>query len=278
MKIKAGDVSINVEINESLLDKGLIPILFLHGFTGSALEWNIFLDKIDNRFLPFAIDLIGHGMTDSPDSVEHYSAAAIARQIDRVFTELNFNKVVLCGYSMGGRAALSYFNFFPDKTAGLILESSTAGIEEERLREDRIKSDELMARKIEIEGVEKFGSYWVNLPMFSGLKSLPADEYQKILKTRMNNNQTGLINSLKGFGTGSMPVLWDRLRDINVPVLLLTGEFDDKFTQINERMKEKILKSEHHIVRDCGHNTHLQKPEVFIKLVNNYLTSNFIRV
>ncbi len=278
MNIKAGNISINAEIDESLLGKGLIPLLFLHGFTGSALEWKIFFDKIDNRFLPFSIDLIGHGLSDAPESMEHYSARAIAEQIDAVFNRLNFNKVVLCGYSMGGRAALSYFSYFPEKIAGLILESSTAGIEETQLREDRIKSDELMARKIEVEGVEKFGSYWVNLPMFSGLKSLPADEYQKILKTRMNNNQTGLINSLKGFGTGSMPVLWDRLRDINVPALLITGEFDDKFTQINERMKDKILKVEHHIIRDCGHNTHLQKPEVFIKLVNNFLTSNFIRV
>ena len=40
----------------------------------------------------------------------------------------------LIGYSMGGRAALSYAVKYPEKLAGLILESTSAGIADEKLR------------------------------------------------------------------------------------------------------------------------------------------------
>lgn len=275
MEIKTGGVSIHVEIDEKLLGKGLMPILFLHGFTGSSPEWEFIFNKLPAGFLPLAIDIIGHGRSDSPENIEHYSAAAISSQIEDVIKSLQFRKLILCGYSMGGRAALSFYSNFPQYAAGLILESTTPGIEDEILRNNRIKSDELLALKIEEEGVEKFGNYWVNLPMFQGLKLMPEEEYLKLLKAKWRNNKTGLINSLIGFGTGSMPVLWDTIKRINIPSLLITGQYDDKFTAINERMNELIPGSRHIIARECGHNIHLEKPSEFINFVNNFLADNF---
>lgn len=275
MKIKINEITFNLEIDESLLNKNLIPLLFLHGFTGSSFEWKVFFNRIDKKFLPFSIDLIGHGDSDSPQNADLYTAASISNHISEILSYLQLDKIILCGYSMGGRAALSFCSNYPGMAEGLILESATPGIIEQKLREERIAGDELLARKIESEGVEKFGNYWLNLPIFESLKTLPQEEYAKIMRSRIHNNSDGLINSLKGFGTGVMPPLWDFLRHINFPVLLITGEYDSKFTAINGEMKERILKSEHHIIKECGHNTHLEKPEVFINLVNKYLSNNF---
>ncbi len=274
MKIKINEIQFNVDVDESSLNKNLIPIIFLHGFTGSSLEWKFLFKKLNDGFLPVGIDMPGHGETDSPENPESYNAESIALQLDKIFTSLNFNKVILCGYSMGGRAALSYYSFCTDKTAGLILESSTPGIEEIQLRNERIKSDNLLALKIEEEGVEKFISYWFNLPMFDSLKLLPQEEYQNILHRKNQNSGTGLINSLKAFGTGSMPSLWAKIKEIDFPVLLLTGEYDDKFSSINDRMNRIIRSSVHHTVKNCGHNVHLEKPEEFRNLVNRYLSDN----
>jgi 2-succinyl-6-hydroxy-2,4-cyclohexadiene-1-carboxylate synthase len=276
MKIDVNGITFNIEIGESLPGKNQTPLLFLHGYTGSSIEWKRFFDRISSKFFPFAIDLPGHGETDSPTDTSLYTASSLSNQIAEILSRLGINKVIICGYSMGGRAALTFYSSYPGLVSGLILESTTPGIIESRLREERVYSDSLLAKKIEEEGVEKFGSYWLNLPMFESLKTLPEEDYAKILKSRIHNNAVGLINSLKGFGTGSMPQLWDKLREINFPVLLITGEYDSKFTGINSEMSEKILKCSHHIIKDCGHNTHLEKPDYFINLVNNYLYDNFI--
>jgi 2-succinyl-6-hydroxy-2,4-cyclohexadiene-1-carboxylate synthase len=275
MKIQAGNISLYVEIEQPLPKNNLIPILFLHGFTGSSQEWKFLFGKINNQFLPFAIDIIGHGNSDSPGAVEPYSAGSISEQIDAVITKLGFPKVIICGYSMGGRAALSYYSNYPDKVMGLILESTTPGIEDEQLRNSRVQNDKILARRVITDGVEQFCAYWLNLPLFESLKSLPPDKYEKILKSKLNNNPAGLSNSLIGFGTGSMPSLWNKIKEISFPVLLISGEYDDKFTGISQRIKSQITASTHKIIKDCGHNTHLEKPEEFINLVNKYLSDNF---
>lgn len=275
MKIQTDGISLYIEVDETLLNKELLPILFLHGFTGSSREWKFILKRIGNAFLPFAVDIIGHGKSDSPENETSYTAESISRQIDAVITKLGFPKVIICGYSMGGRAALSYYSNYPDKVMGLILESATPGIEEEQLRKKRIESDELLIQRIKRDGVEQFCRYWLNLPLFESLKSLPQEELNNLLDVKSANSPVGLSNSLKGFGTGTMPALWNKLGMINFPVLLISGEYDDKFTGISEKVKLMIARSIHKIIKDCGHNTHLEKPEEFINLVNKYLSDNF---
>lgn len=275
MKILADEISLNVEIDETLLNKELIPVLFLHGFTGSSRDWKFLLKRIDNQFLPCAIDIIGHGKSDSPDNSGLYTAEAISKQIDIIITKLGFAKVIICGYSMGGRAALTYYTNYPGKVIGLILESSTPGIEGQQLRDNRTNSDALLIEKIKKDGVEQFCRYWFNLPLFESLKSLPQEELNNLLDIKFNNNPVGLCNSLKGFGTGTMPALWNKLSTINFPVLFITGKYDDKFTEINQKANSMIANSVHKIIKDCGHNAHLEKPEEFINLVNKYLLDNF---
>jgi 2-succinyl-6-hydroxy-2,4-cyclohexadiene-1-carboxylate synthase len=275
MKIQTDGISLYVEVDETLLNKGLIPALFLHGFTGSSQEWKFILKRIGDGFIPFAVDIIGHGKSDSPDNEQLYTAESISKQIDTIITKLGFTKVIICGYSMGGRAALSYCSNYPDKVMGLILESTTPGIEEEPLRKKRIENDGLLIERIKRDGVEQFCRYWLNLPLFESLKSLPQEEFNNLLDLKSGNNPVGLSNSLKGFGTGTMPALWKGLWTVNFPVLLITGEYDDKFTGINEKVKLLIGNSIHKIIKDCGHNTHLEKPEEFINLVNKYLSDNY---
>ena len=123
MKIEVNDISINVLIDESKLDQNKIPILFLHGFTGSAFDWDFILNKLTNKFLPFAIDIVGHGNSSSPSEQNKYNTESIIKIIDGVINYLGFKKVIICGYSMGGRAALYYSFSSPKKLFALIIES-----------------------------------------------------------------------------------------------------------------------------------------------------------
>ncbi|NJD22466.1 MAG: 2-succinyl-6-hydroxy-2,4-cyclohexadiene-1-carboxylate synthase [Melioribacter sp.] len=271
MKLKVDDIQFNLHINESDFNNEKTPIVFLHGFTGRASDWQFIFNKIPPKFFPIAIDLIGHGETDSPENQDYYSCHAIVNQIDSIINQLNIKKFIIAGYSMGGRAALAYSYRHPQKIKAAILESTSPGIEDFILKKERVEFDFLLSDKIKNEGVESFIEYWFNIPLFESLKKHPYFGDEK--KLRNQNSATGLANILSCFSTGLMPSFWEKLSQFKFPVLLLNGESDEKYSDINNKMKDKLPNATHKSIPECGHNVHLEKPELFTKFVLEFLNS-----
>ena len=271
MKIKADDLNFHLLLNEENLDGSKTPVIFLHGFTGSYIDWRFVYNKLPEGCFAIAVDLIGHGASDSPDNVEYYTPDSQIDQLYKIIKHFNINECVLAGYSMGGRLALSFAAKHNTLLRGLILESTTPGIKGRTERKERIKADEELALKIENEGVENFVDYWLNLPMFASLNQLPEEKYNLLRNFKINNNPQGLANSLRGFGTGRMPALWEKIKSLPDNLMLITGELDQKFSDINKELVSKTKTGEHYIVQNAGHNVHLEKPEEFINLVNYFL-------
>lgn len=271
MKLKVDDIEFNLLLNAPKIDKTQIPVVFLHGFSGNADDWQFIIDKLPEKYFPAAIDLIGHGRTDSPENQIHYTCSAIVHQLDSIFTQLNFKNVILVGYSMGGRAALSYSIRHSDKMKAAVLESTTAGIEDMCMKKERVEIDYLLAEKIKNEGIESFINFWFETPLFESLKRLP--NFTEMRNKRIGNSVTGLSNSLTGFSTGLMMSYWDKIGFLDFPVLVITGEHDKKYSEIGRNMHSKLPNARLNSVPDCGHNVHLEKPEVFTKLVTEFLTN-----
>jgi len=270
MKIPTQNISLCVELF-SEIDAVKDTLIFLHGFTGSAIDWKNTAELIDNRFNKIAVDLIGHGKSDKPNEVEKYSAFSKNSQLLDVINHFTNDKVILNGYSMGGRAALSFALSHSDKMKGLILESTSAGIKDTAERKERIKSDEELADFIESNSIEKFIDHWMNLEIFGTQKRFSNDLLQKLRMEKLQNSFTGLAQSLRGFGTGRMSYLGDKLSLLDFPVLLITGELDSKFTQINKELYKKFPSAKHQIIQNSGHNVHLEETAEFTGTTNRFL-------
>lgn len=252
-------------------EAGELPVLFLHGFSGSANDWKDFLELIPEGFFPLALNLPGHGNNICNLQAENYSSISTSNQIKAIIDELNFQEIIIVGYSMGGRAALSFSNIFPYKVKGLFLESTSPGIDNPEERIERNKKDKELAGFILNNTIEKFVDYWMDQPLFSTLKNLTPEIVYNIKKSKQGNKREGLANSLRGFGTGIMPPLWNSLSSIHSPVYLITGELDEKFTLINKEMKKLLPKAGHTVIKNCGHNVHLENPEEFLNVLVLFL-------
>ncbi|HEX2984557.1 MAG TPA: 2-succinyl-6-hydroxy-2,4-cyclohexadiene-1-carboxylate synthase [Ignavibacteriales bacterium] len=266
------DININVEVPERSFTATSIPVIFLHGFSGSSRDWLQFFPSIDSNFAPFAIDLIGHGKSSSPKGPSYYTAESNNKHILEVLNILTISEAVFAGYSMGGRAALSFAAAHPGKVKGLFLESSSPGISDPNLKAERIASDNKLAEFIIKNGIEAFVDYWEEIPTFQSQKSLPKYLLLEQRRKRLDNNITGLSNSLQGFGTGTMPDLWGALPSFTFPGQLVTGSLDEKFTSINNKMASMLKHARHYAVQSAGHNVHLERPKLFLNLLNNFLT------
>jgi len=270
MKLDYQGIKLNIEIPNPI-DPKKEYILFLHGFTGSAEDWFDVFEQMPEKYNVAAIDLIGHGKSDAPGNADYYNTESIVSQIKFVKDHLTPNKIFLAGYSMGGRASLSFAIAHPDDLKGLIIESSSAGIKNDDERKKRFETDLQLAQYIENHTMEEFIETWSDQELFNTQRRFSNDKLKKLKKKKYTNSKIGMANSLRGFSTGIMPPLQDQLKKIPVKVLLITGDLDSKFTGINARIAKRFLKAKHKIVKNSGHNTHLEEQKRFLEIVTNYL-------
>jgi 2-succinyl-6-hydroxy-2,4-cyclohexadiene-1-carboxylate synthase len=244
------------------------PLVFLHGFLGSLDDWNFAVDHLSSNYYCLRVDLPGHGQSRLADPV-HYSIPYTARLLVELLDRLKMPQVNLLGYSMGGRLALYLAVHYPDRFLKMILESASPGLENSREQKQRQEQDERLAQALEKKGLEPFLREWYNLPLFQNLSSLPA--FTEMFQRRLHNDPLDLARSLRQMGTGSQPSLWSRLPEVQLPVLILAGEKDQKFCDLAIQMCERNSQFRMSVVEGCGHTIHFENEKRFLQEVADFL-------
>ena len=247
------------------------PLVLLHGFTGSSGSWQPVLPGLAERYRVIAVDLLGHGASDAPAAAGRYAMERVAEDMAALLDHLGVAQAHLAGYSMGGRLALYLALARPQRWRSLVLESSSPGLATAEERAARAAQDEELAVFIETQGMEAFVARWERLALFASQQALPEAVRARQRRQRLRNRPAGLADSLRGMGAGVQPSLWERLGELALPVLLLAGEQDEKFVAIARQMAEVILQATLRIVPEAGHTIHLEQPEVWLRLVMDWL-------
>ena len=238
----------------------MIPrrVVLLHGFTQGGAIWVPIMESITTRAPIDAPDLPGHGS-------DAHIAADLATTADALAARYGSGAWV--GYSMGGRVALHVALAHPESVSHLVLCSTTAGIEDSLERATRRTADETLAAHVRSVGVDTFLTEWLAQPMFASLAVSSHDA-----EVRAANTAEGLATSLETAGTGTQEPLWDRLHSLEMPVLVVTGERDAKFTALGRRLVDCIGDNARHVeVPDAGHALPFERSSDFAALLSAFL-------
>ena len=231
-----------------------------HGFTQTARSWDIVGDLL-RAAIPgadvVAVDLPGHGDAAPPADADLWASA------DRLVAAGDVATYV--GYSMGGRVALHAALRWPSDVERLVLIGATAGIDDDAERAARRAADERLADRIETIGVGQFVDEWLSNALFDGLTPATAGR-----EDRLRNSASGLAASLRSTGTGTQEPLWSRLADVTVPVLVLVGERDTKFTALGRRLTDAFPHTSMAVIADAGHSVHLEQPEATVRAIVDF--------
>ncbi len=264
--VRANGIDFHVE------DEGNGPTLvLLHGFTGSGASWSAVSRELATLHRVITIDMIGHGASSAPVDPAHYDFEQALHDLAEVTAQLGVARAAWLGYSMGGRLALGMGVRHPDRVSSLILESATAGIQDEQERHQRAEADLNLARRIEEAGVEAFVVEWERLPIWKSQRALPDEVLRQQREIRLRSRAVGLANSLRGMGQGAQPSYWDRLSEIDVPVLLIAGALDRKFVGIAGQMGVRIGDATLSVIPGAGHAVHLERPHELLDDVSEFL-------
>jgi 2-succinyl-6-hydroxy-2,4-cyclohexadiene-1-carboxylate synthase len=213
---------------------------------------------LGNDFHTISFDAPGHGDA----AMLPFNCSEAAEAVNNIAGDATY-----VGYSLGGRIMLHAALLFPEEVERLVLISASPGIQDPTEREARIAADSTLAERIGSLGVEAFVDDWMSMPMFAGLDSSNNQRAE-----RLTNTADGLIRSLKLCGTGAQESFWSRLGELKMPVLLIVGESDQKFVDLNHEMKNAIgSNAQLEIVPGVGHSVPLEDPECVARLIAEFV-------
>jgi 2-succinyl-6-hydroxy-2,4-cyclohexadiene-1-carboxylate synthase len=233
-------------------------VVLVHGFTQTGASW-----------APVASALARHYEVMCPDAPGHGASAALREDLGGGAARLGeLGPATYVGYSMGGRFCLRLAVDSPRLVRRLVLVSTTAGIDDPSQRAQRRAADEMLARRVETDGVASFVEWWLTNPLFA---TLPAEA--RAIESRLSNSAEGLASSLRLAGTGTQTPLWDDLAGLDMPVLVVTGEYDRRYGGLGERLARSLPLATHRVIAGAGHACHLEAPGAFLALLETFLAA-----
>ena len=251
-----------VTLNYSEAGQGM-PVVLLHGFPFRGAIWHEQQQRLSGRYRVITPDLRGHGQSPAPPGI--YEMELLARDVLALLDALLIEKAVILGHSMGGYVALAAWKLAPERFLALGLIASQAGADTEEARAGRNK----LAEKVAAEGSKVVAE--AMLPkLFASQLPAGAPLVDQVRQMILNTSCAAIVGSLKGMAqrADSGPLL----PDVNVPVLILSGDKDqiipaEKAPAMAAALPAATLAN----IANAGHLPMLEQPQATTTAIRDFL-------
>lgn len=249
-------------------DTNKMPLVLIPGLGQSHSMWIPVLDKLLESNQIILLDNRGAGQSDSPTI--DYTTLDMATDINALLTALEIPKANILGASMGGMIAQEFTLHFSEKVNKLILNSTFLKMS---IRTQRLLLN--TARWFQLGYVEEaFNSILTNVYAEKFLSD--PQSVAKTLQAIQNDPYPQTPVAFNGqFNACIKHNTCDRIRDINLPTLLLGGTRDILALEEDMRQLQKLLaNAEASFIPDTAHATHAENPNQFVYIVTNFLAKH----
>ena len=239
-------------------------LVLVHGYYGGADVWQRQLAVLGGDYDVIAIEHKGYG--NSADLPACDSIDGFATQILALLDTLNVESFYLLGHSMGGMIAQQITANAPTRVEKLIC----YGTGPRGAMPNRFESIETSRQRLLSDGAAATGR---RIAATWFVRDSDAENYPA---TAAIAEQLSLSAALAGLDAMEQ---WDgceQLAHIKQPTLVLWGDRDQSYQwQQPETLWREINNSSLAVMPNCGHNAHLENPELFNLLVRDFLNASF---
>lgn len=240
-------------------------VVLIHGWALDLDMWQPQLHWLASSFRVIAFDRRGFGLSSGTPDIEQ-DVEDVARLLDR----LDVSQAAIVGMSQGARVALRFALKYPQRVSCLVLDGPPADGLPLTPDIQEIPIDDYRAL-LRSEGIEAFRRSWSQHP-FMRL-------YTTVLGARLLLQEIACRYPAQDLLLGERtrpptPLTMRDLQCIDVCTLVLSGEFDtERRRTIAERMVEALPKARLQIVAGAGHLAALDEPNVYARLLLQFLRS-----
>ncbi|HDR8180971.1 TPA: alpha/beta hydrolase [Bacillus thuringiensis] len=267
-------------------------LVLIHGNMTSSQHWDLVIEKLQDRYHIYALDLRGFGQSTYNQSVDSLQDFAV--DVKLFIDQLKLEKFSLMGWSMGGGVAMQFTADHPTFVEKLILVESVGmkgypifkkDINGQPIVSSLVKTKEEIAQDPvqiapvldAIKNMNKlyYRTVW-NLLIYTHNQPEP-DRYEKYLDDMLTQRNFVDVNYAlitfnisdehNGVVEGNK-----QIHHIKAPTLVIQGDRDYVVPQVvGEELAKHLPNAELKVLEDCGHSPFIDCLDVFIKHVEDWL-------
>ena len=243
------------------------PLVLIMGFTMSSIGWRWNAPAFAESFRTVTFDNRGVGQSDKPN--EPYTMQMFADDTASLLDGLGIDQAHIFGISMGGMIAQEFALRHPQRVKTLILGCTNCGGEKTTLSSD---PDVLnMLANIESVSVEEAALAMTKVAVTPWFM-------QKHMDTLIELNTMSAVHPTPKHGMVSqMAALqghdtYDRLSQISVPTLVITGKDDGLVPPENSvLLSQQIPNAELVILSNASHLFNIERPQTTVDVVTGFI-------
>lgn len=253
---------------------GETPLVFLHGLMGYGMNWRRIATAFEQERPILLFDQRGHGKSFKPPS--GYTPEDYADDLGLLLYELGWDQIDLVGHSMGGRNALNFAYRFPHRVRRLVIEDIGP-----QMNPGSLERTQNLIRLVPVPFTNKISAKEFFLNEFPRrLAGNPmASTLGPYFYANMQEGPLGEVTwrfdvdaILSSLSAGREKDRWMEWESLTMPVLVVRGEkSEDLSRETFEKMIQTQKLSRGSEVKEAGHWVHFEKPDLFIKILKNFL-------
>jgi proline-specific peptidase len=265
---------------------GKLPVLVLHGGPGAAHDYLESLELLateHGRQVVF-YDQLGCGRSDRGDE-SLWTVETYVDEVGVVRGELGLDHIHLFGNSWGGMLALEYALTRPSGVASLVVASSPSSMrqwveETARLRAQLPDGVRAVLDEHEAAGTTDSAEYAAACEAFYRRHVCRLDEWPDYVNRTMqfiaeHGDVYRFMNGPSEFHVVGTIKDWDvtdRLHEVELPALVISGEHDEATPLINRTVAEGLSNAESVIVPGASHMAHAEDPAGYCRILDAFMS------
>jgi pimeloyl-ACP methyl ester carboxylesterase len=254
-------------------------VVLIHGIAGSSATWSRVMPSLAERHTVVAPDLLGHGESAKPRG--DYSLGAYASGVRDLLAVLGHDRASFVGHSLGGGIAMQLAYQFPERCERLVLVGS-GGLGREVGTLLKVLSAPGMEYVLPLVLTRGLHDAAATVGRFVGRSGVRAnsllqeiwDSYSRLTDA---SAQRAFVHTIRAVidPYGQRVSARDRLYlAAEVPTLIVWGARDRVIPVAHAHVAHELIPgSRLEIVEDAGHFVPLERPERFVAVLDDFLTT-----
>ncbi len=240
------------------------PVVFVHEFGGDFRSWEPQLRHFSRRYRCIAFNARGYPPSDVPENPAAYGQDRAADDIAAALDRFGVSRAHVVGLSMGGFAALHFGMRHPPRARTLVVAGAGYGAPPDS-HAAFAEASRANARRIEEEGMAAFVAAYCETESRLTLKRKDPRGFAEFLARFSEHSAVGAVMHMRCV-QGRRPSLWDladRLRRLEMPVLVAAGDSDGDCLETGIFLKRTVPDCAFWLCPDTGHALNLEEPDAF---------------
>ena len=253
---------LHATIRESRQGKAEHTIVLSHALGQDHSMWDTVANALSHHCRVICPDTRGHGRSEIPDAP--LSMAELAADAARLIDELAGESVIWVGLSMGAMIGQELALRHRDKVKALVLANTTSRYPEAGKQAIGQRIDTVEAHGMQGISTGTMARFFTE--SFRHSQAATVARHQRLLEATDPEGFTACAAAVCEVDTT------DRLGEIEIPTLILAGEFDEGIPiEMSLSLSQRIHGAQLTLLRQCAHLSAVEQPLAFIDAVSEFI-------